>query len=385
MFTLIGNCSESDNRINHQPLSSILNEIHMTLLYKIIITATIIYINLSSLLSFGQTNTVKVLSDLGTHYDFAYTIAIQDDGKVVVAGDADGKPCMIRYDTTGLLDNTFSSGGKVFASWNCGSSPADNEIKIQPDGKIVLGSRYFNGSNDDFIVARYNADGTPDISFGEYGKVIIQIGNHDDWCNSIAIQSDGKILAGGSTDIGSPGDFNHDFALLRCNSDGTIDNSFGNNGIVITHIGLKYNVAYSMAIQQNGKIILAGEANDSIFSDFAIARYNPDGSLDNSFGNSGVVRIALSETYDYAKSVALQSDGKIVVAGSAQNGLSNENCALVRFDTVGSFDATFGTNGIMITDISNEMGNSVAIQPDDKIVLAGSYTNTTIWSIIDIR
>ncbi len=140
-----------------------------------------------------------------------------------------------------------------------------------------------------------------------------------------------------------------------------------------------------MAIQQDGKIIMAGEANDSIFSDFAVVRYHSDGSLDNSFGDQGIVRAALSETYDFAKSVVLQDDEKILVAGSAQNGLSNYNCALVRYDTDGVPDETFGTNGVVITDISNEMGNSVALQPDHKIVLAGAYTNTTIWDFAVFR
>lgn len=352
------------------------------IIYKI---TFVIVIDLASLYSFGQTNTITALTDLGTRYDFAYSIAIQADSKFVVAGDAYGKPCMIRFDTTGILDNTFGSGGKVFASWDCGSSPADNEIKIQSDGKIVLGTRYYNGANDDFIVARYNANGTPDISFGENGQVITQIGSYHDWCNSIAIQSDDKILAGGSTENGLEGEFNSDFALLRYNSDGTIDSSFGNNGIVITHIGLRYNVAYSIAVQQNGKIILAGEANDSIFSDFAIARYNSDGSLDNSFGIGGIARIALSETYDYARSVVLQSDEKIVVAGSAQNGLSNENIALVRFTTEGSLDSTFGSNGVVITDISIEFANSVVIQHDNKIIVAGSYTSSTVYDFATLR
>jgi uncharacterized delta-60 repeat protein len=348
-------------------------------------TMFIVLVNMFLHDTIGQTNTFKVLTDLGSRGDYAYSIAIQGDGKVVVAGDAGGTPCMVRFDTTGYLDYTFGSEGKVFASWNCGSNPADNEIKIQTDGKIVIGTRISNGADEDFIVARYHVDGTPDMSFGENGRVISPIGSYDDWCNSIAIQPDGKILAGGSTAIPPAGEFMYDFALMRYNSDGTIDHSFGNDGIVTTHIGSSYNIAYSIVIQENGKIVLAGEARDSDFSDFAVARYNPDGSLDNSFGNGGVVRTALSETYDYAKSVILQADQKILVAGSAQSSLYNLNCALVRYDTTGMLDSTFGTNGVVITDIDNETGNSVAILPDNKIILGGSYTNSTVWSFAAFR
>ncbi len=107
----------------------------------------------------------------------------------------------------------------------------------------------------------------------------------------------------------------------------------------------------TMAIQQDGKIVLAGEARDTLFTDFALARYHSDGSPDFSFGTEGVVLTALSETYDHARSVVLQADEKILVAGSAQNGLSNENIALVRYDTTGLLDGTFGTDGVVITDI----------------------------------
>ncbi len=204
----------------------------MNLNYNITKVVLIVSTGLLSLPSFGQTSTIQLLTDLGSRYDYAYSLAIQSDGKVLVAGDAWGKPCIIRFDTTGILDNSFGSGGKVFASWDCGSNPADGEIAIQNDGKILLGTRYHNGSNTDFIVARYQEDGSPDTTFGENGQVISQIGSHHDWCNTIAIQSDGKILAGGSTDTSLDGESRHDFALVRYNSDGTRDNSFGNNGIV---------------------------------------------------------------------------------------------------------------------------------------------------------
>jgi uncharacterized delta-60 repeat protein len=354
----------------------------MKLFFNLSKTFLMIFINLLSLLSFGQTNTIKVLTDLGTPYDYANSIAIQNDGKVVVAGHANGTPCIIRFDTTGLLDNTFGTFGKVFASWK---STGDQDIKIQTDGKIVLGTGFNNGTDYDFIVARYNVDGTLDVSFGENGKAVTQINKYDDEVHSIAIQSDGKILVGGTTNVSPTGEIKYDFALIRYNSNGEIDSTFGKNGITSTHIGLYYNIAYSIAIQKDEKIILAGEANDSIFSDFTLVRYNSDGSLDNSFGIGGIVRIALSETYDYARSVVLQSDEKIVVSGTAQNGLSNENIALVRYTTEGSLDSTFGSNGVVITDISIEFANSVVLQPDNKIIVAGSYTSSTIYDFASLR
>jgi len=336
-------------------------------------------------LSSGQTSTYKLLVDMGTRYDYAYSIAVQPDNKVIVAGDAWGNPCLIRFDTTGAPDHSFGSSGKVFASWNCASNPADNDIKVQEDGKIVLGTRYYNGTDENFVVARYHTDGTADSTFGDNGKVITRIGDYSDLCNCIAIQSDGKILAGGCTGVDTAFKWMYDFAVVRYHPDGTIDTEFGDNGSVTTHIGDQYSIGYSMAIQPDGKIILAGETRDSIFSDVAIARYHPDGSPDHSFGTAGVVRTTLSETYDFARSIALQSDGKIVVAGSTQQDLSNYDIALVRYLPDGSPDHTFGVNGIVTTDVGTEFGNSVIVQPDQKIIVAGGLTNTTIYDFAILR
>ena len=114
---------------------------------------------LLSVPSFGQTNTIKILEDLGTRYDYAHAIAIRSDGKLVIAGDAYGIPCILQYDTTGELDPTFGSEGIVLASWDCGSNPSEVDVVIQPDGKILMGTSIYHGDNQDFIVARYNMDG----------------------------------------------------------------------------------------------------------------------------------------------------------------------------------------------------------------------------------
>ena len=343
---------------------------------KLLLTIIVILLSISM---HSQTSTFKFLTDLETKYDYSYSLELQSDGKVLQAGDAWGQPCMVRFDTSGNLDNTFGEGGKVFATWSCGSNPSDNDIKIQQDGKIVFGTSYFNGTDEDFIVARYNSDGTQDVNFGTEGKVIIPIGAYHDRCNAIAIQSDGKIIAGGGTNNAPGSNHEYDFALVRINLDGTIDNAFGNNGIVVTNIGLKNNIAYSVAVQPDNKIILAGEANDSIFSDFALVRYNPDGTLDNSFGNNGIVRTELSSTYDLAKSVILQPNGKILVAGSSQSSLSNDDFAIVRYNPDGTVDINFGVNGAVQTDLGNDYGNDIALQKDGKIILIGSSATGTIY------
>ena len=145
----------------------------------------------------GQNNTVEMLLDMGTRYDYGHSIALQNDGKVVVSGNAWGSPFIVRFDTTGGLDPAFGKDGKLIASWNSGRNPGDGEIQIQADGKMVLGTSYYNGNDADFIIARYLRDGSHDESFGNQGKVITKLGTWDDWCSCLTIQSDGKIVAGG--------------------------------------------------------------------------------------------------------------------------------------------------------------------------------------------
>lgn len=330
---------------------------------------------------FCQTNTIKFLTDLGTNYDYSYSIELQSDGKVIQAGDAWGTPCMIRFNLDGILDHTFGTGGKVFAPWSCGSNPSDNDIVCQPDGKIILGTSYFNGNDEDFIVARYNSDGTLDNSFGAGGKVITPIGLYNDICNAIAIQSDGKILAAGGTNNASASNYKYDFALVRYSINGEIDTTFGTNGVVITNIGLENNIAYSMVVQPDDKVILVGEANDGMFCDFAVVRYRPDGALDNSFGNNGIVRTEISNLDDFAKSVILQPDGKILAAGSTRPNFHDYDFAIVRYNINGTPDSTFGTNGIVMTDKGTDFGQDIALQPDGKIILVGSSTTGTIYDI----
>jgi uncharacterized delta-60 repeat protein len=321
--------------------------------------------------SFAQTHTYKILEDLGSRYEYAHAVAFQEDGKLVVAGEVGGHPCLLRYDTTGMLDPNFGDGGKVLESWSCGQSPAMEDILIQPDGKIVMGTTFRSVDNQDMVVARYHKDGTPDAAFGTGGKVVTPVGDYNDRCMAIALQSDGKIIAAGGTNNSPASNYNYDFVMVRYDTGGNIDSTFGNNGITRTKIGLSDNMAHSIAIQDDDRIILAGEANDSIFSDVAMAGYDADGVLDPSFGEAGIRRIALSETYDYARAVTLQPDGKILVAGTAQIGLSNNYAALLRLHANGEPDISFGTGGVVFTGSGSDYARDVVVLEDNKILVAG--------------
>src|SRR6266508_2775550 len=268
----------------------------------------------------------------------------------------------------GQLDPTFGSSGKILTPIGSGGDGATS-VAIQSDGKIVAAGYSGNGSNGDFALARYNPNGSLDSSFGSGGKVTTPMGSANDDVNSVAIQSDGKIVVAGYSRNGP----NDDFALARYNPDGSLDSSFGSGGKVTTPIGSSHEGAYSVAIQSDGKIVAAGYSVNGIHVIFALARYNPDGSLDSSFGSGGKVTTPIGvSSDDRAWSVAIQSDGKIIAAGSTAIP-SGADFAVARYNLDGSLDASFGSGGKVITPIGSAFdgANSVAIQSDGKVVAAG--------------
>jgi len=305
----------------------------------------------------------KVTTDFAGADDYGWSVAIQPDGKIVVAGNTGSLLAfdfaVVRYNADGTLDNSFGTDGKVTTNLGAGENYGQS-VAIQPNGKIVVAGASGSGPNYDFALARYNADGTLDNGFGTDGKVTTDFGTGPDFGKGVAIQPDGKIVVAGESI--------NDFALARYNTDGTLDNSFGANGLVTTDFGSTIDHGQAIAIQPDGKIVVAGESN----FDFAVARYNTDGTLDNSFGLDGKVATDFGSDYDRGWSVAIQLDGKIIVAGYMLNG-PDHDFALARYNTDGTLDISFSADGKVTTAIgtSDDYGRSVAIPPDGKIVLAG--------------
>ncbi|MEA5604707.1 DUF4347 domain-containing protein, partial [Nostoc sp. UHCC 0252] len=299
--------------------------------------------------SFGSTG--KVITDLGST-DFGYSIALQADGKILVAGRRGSDFAVVRYDSEGNLDTSFGSAGKVIT--NLGTTDIAYSIALQDDGKILVAGV---SNNNNFAVVRYDSEGNLDTNFGSTGKVITDLGSTDIGY-SIVIQDDGKILVAGVS--------NNNFAVVRYDSEGNLDTSFGNAGKVITDLG-STDIGYSVVIQDDGKILVAGRRS----SDFAVVRYDSEGNLDTNFGNAGKVITNLGST-DVAYSVSVQADGKIIVAGS-----SRSNFALVRYNSNGTLDTDFNTTGIITTDIgTGSADNAYALtQHDGTIIVAGVSAN----------
>lgn len=265
--------------------------------------------------------------------------------------------------SAGDLDPSFGVAGRVTTSFGAASQGAA-AVAIQSDGKLVVSGNLFNGVNNDFAVARYNTDGSLDTTFGSLGKFTMDLGG-DDYVKDVAVQEDGKIVLVGSRTIASQ----DVIALIRLNPDGSFDSEFGVNGAVFTSVDFN-SLAKSVGFQTDGKILVAGIYQNSAHTQtgFALVRYNADGSLDSSFGNSGVVTTDFG-SFAVADSLIVQTDGKIVVAGEPR---------IVRYNSDGSLDNTFGTGGSVAHDLQ---GLDIQVQSDGKIVVAGNGQSQSHFAV----
>jgi uncharacterized delta-60 repeat protein len=338
---------------------------------------------------FGAGGTAR--TPIGSSFSDGYAVAVQSDGKIVVAGAAsngrDNDFAVARYNADGTLDTSGFGGGTGIVTTGVG--PGNDQIHavtIDGNGKIVAAGYASNGADLDFALVRYNSDGGLDANFGGgTGKVLTPVGSSRDIANAVAVDGNGMIVAAGLADtINSTA-----FAVARYNAAGTLDTTFGGgSGIVTTSIGGSFDVIGGIAIQPDNKIAAGGVAfrGGSVGYDFALARYNTDGTLDAGFGpaDNGWSVTDFNKTEDQIRAIALQPDGKIVAVGFTDGGASGHDFALARYDANGSLDASFGNGGLASTPFGNlsDQAYGVVLQPDDKIVVAG-YTDSGIVSLSD--
>ena len=328
-------------------------------------------------------------TDFGSSMDYATSLTLQADGKILMAGLRENSRSyfcdivLVRYNSNGSLDNSFGGDGKLNTEFGLSYGVFSRDIKVQADGKIMLSGNAINGSgNYDFALVRFDNDGSLDTSFGGAGKLITDFGTAlQPWSNdvlySMELQTDGKILVAGYSEKLSS---RAEFALVRYNSDGSLDMSFSGDGMLTTDFGLEV-IAFSITVQADGKILLAGTSyNSSGNYDIALARYNSDGSLDTNFGGDGkLITNFGSSVSSVPSSIEQQADGKILVAGYAYNSSGNYDFALVRYNNDGSLDTSFGGAGLVITAIgpASEFALSMTLQGDGKILLAGQSYNSS--------
>ncbi|MCX6875946.1 MAG: hypothetical protein NTW21_19380 [Verrucomicrobia bacterium] len=231
-------------------------------------------------LSFGGTG--KVTTNFGGSYDQAYSVALQSDGKIVVAGYSSNDFAVVRYNPNGSLDTTFNVSGKVLTDFG-GDPNWGRSVAVQGDGKILLAGTISGGS----AMARYNTNGTLDTSFNGTGKVITTISN-----GVCALQRDGKIVLAGTTPNDSPGN-SYDFAMVRYRADGSLDTTFSPTGYVTTDFTGGSDSVAGVVMQNDGRIVVAGSSHKAAVGSFAVARYGSpdtdgDGILDEYETGTGV-------------------------------------------------------------------------------------------------
>lgn len=227
--------------------------------------------------------------------------------------------------------------------------------------------------------------GQLDPTFGTGGRVTTDFFGNNDSVNAIAIQADGKIVVAGSARRGGVFTGVDEFALARYNPDGTLDSTFGTGGRVTTDFFGSGDDARAIAIQADGRIVAAGGVATGSIRDFALARYNIDGTLDATFGTGGKVTTDFSDFIDEVRDVVIQADGKILAVGEtlARSSSTSFDFALARYNTDGTLDLTFGTKGRVTTDFmggselfgNQDQARAVVLQADGRIVVAGSAAN----------
>ena len=304
----------------------------------------------------------KLITDFGGS-DLAAAVAVQADGKIVVAGTSDGNFALARYGVDGALDPSFSGDGLV--TTDVGGADDGQGVAIQTDGKIVVAG----GSEGNFALARYTTGGGLDPSFSGDGVQTTDFGL-EDRATAVALQADGRIVVGGIS-----GD---DFALARYDARGGLDPSFSGDGRLTTDFG-GIDSGHDVAIGADGRIVLVGTHAPGA-ADFAVAVYTAGGALDPTFNGIGRVTTHFGRsfsTYDSGEGVAIQADGRIVVMGygaeSTQfGGYYTRDLQLARYETNGALDRSFSDDGRMETSwYAESLGYGVALESNGRIVTFG--------------
>lgn len=368
---------------------------------------------------------------VGAGDDYGYAMAVQSDGKIVIAGRAAehlGDFAVVRLGRDGQLDPTFGDGGKVMTDIGGGADSA-YAVAVQPDGKIVVGGT----SQNDFALVRYAANGELDTTFGSGGKVTTSFSNDADSAYALLIEDDGSIVVGGDANMGSSAtglDFalaryapdgtlqwkvtnpifaggardsiyslakqtvdgksfivaaggEGDFAVARYDLEGKLDSTFAQQGKLAPPFESAIGAARAVAVDANGAIVVAGHRGH----DFAVVRLDRTGKLDEAFGEKGKVVTPVSkDNWDEAQAVAIEADGKIVVGGwTYEGGSSSANFTLARYDASGRLDPVFGGTGIVISEVAakgkNDTANAIVLQTDERVpttrVLVSGFASTS--------
>ncbi len=338
-------------------------------------------------LSFGVDG--NVITDLGNGYDLCTGLVIQPDQKVVIGGIAQGgdgysHPTLIRMNTDGTLDNTFGNAGVASTDALVGASYGTSDpLIIQPDGKLLFAFMKFQEGERSMAVIRFNSDGSIDSTFGVDGVASVLVFEYYDYVTSVVLQPDGKILVVGYGHYFSGNSFK--MCAVRFNDDGSLDESFADNGIFIYADSDGSRYIMDVKLQSDGKIVMAGHWVMTGYYQYGILRLNEDGSFDDTFGTDGISLINVTNGYDVPQYIRIRPDGSILIGGSATAEGSSENIlAMICLNANGTLDENFGNNGIVLSPLQGlfNAAESLVVADDGKILLVGHHEESDVYGAV---
>lgn len=332
--------------------------------------------------NFNGTGWVSI--DIEGKDQFARSLALQPDGKIVVAGyhfnGSNFDMSVVRLNENGSLDNSFDEDGKLIL--NFGSTDNVNKVLTTSDNKILLAGRIYNGINSDIAIVKLNNDGSFDNDFGVEGVSDIDLTNKNEYVYDALLDGD-KIVIGGEGDI----EGNSVFLIAKYNSDGSPDMTFGGNGYATQQVGTSYSSVLSLKKMTNGHYMLAGGTNINNEDEFSMVSFSNNGLLNLDFSEDGMLTFNAKAGNEYLKNLIVQEDGKIIAAGDVAGNGSISDFGITRFNANGSIDDQFGSNGLTVTDF--EQGNDnlamVAITENKKIIALGHSSLNNSHSIVIAR
>ena len=303
----------------------------------------------------------KAVLAVGQGQDFGYAVTVQTDGRIVLAGASLGATgssdfSLVRLTAGGLADTTFAGSGKLLIDFNGGDDRA-YAVATAAAGRVLVAGESFSGQNTDFAAAKLKADGSLDETFGSNGKVQINVGSGNDHAYAMVVQPDGKMVLAGDAEVGAL----LQFAVVRVDANGALDSSFGAGGKVILAMPGLNCTALGIALQTDGKTVVVGSANDGSNADYLVVRLLTNGTLDPTFGAAGVATIAVGNGDDFAWSVAIQADGKIVVGGDSARGLDTD-FSVIRLNTDGALDTGFSADGKVLIPVGPSFDHGSAVK-----------------------
>ena len=334
--------------------------------------------------SFGQGG--KVVTDLGAN-DYGFDLAIQDDGGIVVVGErragASDRFVVQRYRPDGMLDLGFANAGTALTGFGRRFQGA-TAVAIAPAGRIVVVGSTSNGITSRSAMARYLANGRLDRSFGDDGRLTIDVSQSAEQFTDVLIQPDGLIVAAGWAEVSLV----PVFSAVRWTTDGRLDTTFAGDGVARLDIAQGADRGHALALQADGKLVIVGGASAGGRDEWAVVRLGPHGRLDPTFASHGKLVTDFGPGFDEANSVAVQSNGKLLVAGRIrEEDRPKDDMALVRLKPEGGRDHTFAAGGRALTDVAggSDAARDIAIATNGKIVVTGEATVDRIRRVVVAR